>query len=60
MGLLVPLAGTMNPSLVTLLSPMLFGLPHMRGLPSGLVGALMAGALGWLLARSVLETQGIG
>lgn len=59
LGVLVPLAGTVNPSVVTLLSAVLFGLPHMRGMPSGLVGALMAGALGWLLARSVLETQGI-
>lgn len=59
LGVLVPLAGTVNPSVVTLLSAALFGLPHVRGMPSGLVGALMAGLLGWLLARSVLETQGI-
>ncbi len=59
LGVLVPLAGTVHPSVVTLLSAVLFGLPHLRGLPSGLGGALMAGVLGWLLARSVLETQGI-
>jgi membrane protease YdiL (CAAX protease family) len=58
-GVLVPLMGTVDPSVVTGLSALLFGAPHLRGMPSGLVGALMAGVLGWLLARSVLETQGL-
>lgn len=59
LGVLVPLAGTVDPSVITLLSAVLFGLPHLRGIPSGVMGALMAGTLGWILARSVLETQGI-
>lgn len=58
-GVLVPLMGTVDPTVVTWLSALLFGAPHLRGMPSGLVGALMAGVLGWLLARSVLETQGL-
>lgn len=44
--------------MVTVLSALLFGAPHLRGMPSGLVGALVAGVRGWLLARSVLETHG--
>ena len=30
-----------------------------KQLLAGIVGALMAGLLGWLLAKSVLETSGI-
>lgn len=59
LGVLVPLAGRVDSTVITLLSAILFGAPHLRGFPNGLVGASMAGVLGWLLARSVLETQGI-
>ncbi|MGD9753818.1 MAG: CPBP family glutamic-type intramembrane protease [Acidimicrobiia bacterium] len=44
---------------MALLSAVLFGLPHLRGLPSGAVGAVMAGVLGWLLCLSVLQTGGM-
>jgi hypothetical protein len=37
----------------------MFGLPHYFGTPSGVIGVLMAGFLGWLLAMSLVETQGI-
>ncbi|AHF00172.1 hypothetical protein THITH_11215 [Thioalkalivibrio paradoxus ARh 1] len=42
-----------------LISAIAFGAPHLRGMPNGLIGAIMAGFLGWLLAKSVIETHGI-
>jgi hypothetical protein len=36
-----------------------FGLGHYYGVPYGIVGVAMAFFLGWLLARSMLETRGL-
>lgn len=36
-----------------------FGLAHYYGMPYGIVGVLMAGTLGWLLGKSMLETRGL-
>jgi hypothetical protein len=36
-----------------------FGLFHYYGIPYGVIGVLMAGFLGWLLGKSMLETRGI-
>jgi hypothetical protein len=58
-GVIVPLAGSIERAYIQLLSAVSFGIPHLCGMPNGLVGALMAGFLGWLLAKSVLETNGI-
>jgi len=41
-------------------SALIFGSVHWFGIPGGAVGALMAGFLGWLLARSIQDTRGIG
>jgi membrane protease YdiL (CAAX protease family) len=35
-----------------------FGIWHYYGVPYGLVGVVMAGILGWLLGKSMLETKG--
>lgn len=59
LGFIVPLAGQMDPAWICLFSALFFGIPHLRGMPDGIAGALMAGFLGWLLARSVMETHGI-
>ena len=59
LGIIVPLAGVISPDYILLLSAIAFGAPHLRGMPNGIVGALMAGFLGWLLAKSVMETNGI-
>lgn len=59
LGFIVPLAGQMDSAWICLLSALFFGAPHLRGMPDGIAGALMAGFLGWLLARSVMETHGI-
>ncbi len=59
LGFIVPLYGTIDPGNILIISAIAFGAPHLRGMPNGLVGAVMAGFLGWLLAKSVVETHGI-
>lgn len=51
--------GVVPRSTVALISALLFGLPHYFGTPGGVVGALMAGFIGWLLAKSIQETEGV-
>jgi membrane protease YdiL (CAAX protease family) len=58
-GIIVPLYGALSVPVILLISGVMFGIPHYFGTPSGLIGVLMAGFLGWLLAMSVVETQGI-
>lgn len=41
-------------------SALLFGSVHWFGIPGGPIGALMAGFLGWLMARSIQDVRGIG
>jgi hypothetical protein len=36
-----------------------FGLGHFYGVPYGIVGVVLAWFLGWILARSMLETRGL-
>lgn len=43
-----------------MVSALLFGIPHYLGTPGQLIGVLAAGFLGWFLAKSVLETKGLG
>lgn len=40
------------------LSALTFGLVHYFGVPSGIPGVLMAGFIGWILSKSMIETQG--
>jgi uncharacterized protein len=35
-----------------------FGIGHYYGVPYGVIGVLMAGFLGWILGKSMLETRG--
>ena len=42
-----------------LISGGIFGCAHYFGSPGGVIGVLMAGFLGWLLAKSMQETGGI-
>ncbi len=42
---------------VYIISAILFGLPHFVGIPSGLLGTIMAGILGLVLAKSLDETN---
>jgi hypothetical protein len=36
-----------------------FGIAHFYGVPYGVIGVLLAWFLGWILARSMLETRGL-
>ena len=54
------LAGKIGSSTICWISAIIFGLPHFFGTPSGFFGVIMSGLLGWLLAKSVLETKGLG
>ena len=58
LAVIVPLYGTIEAQYILIFSAIAFGAPHLRGMPNGIVGALMAGVLGWLLAKSMLETSG--
>ena len=35
-----------------------FGIEHFYGVPSGILGVLLASFLGWFLGKSMLETKG--
>ena len=59
LGIIVPLFGTIDTDYILIFSAAAFGAPHLRGMPNGIVGALMAGLLGWLLAKSMIETNGM-
>ncbi len=59
MGIVSPLYGLLSVPVIVLISGAVFGIPHYFGTPSGIIGVLMAGFLGWLLALSLVETQGL-
>jgi hypothetical protein len=58
LGIVSPLKGLLTPITVCFISAILFGLPHFFGMPNGIVGVLMAGVLGFVLAKSMIETNG--
>jgi hypothetical protein len=53
------LDGIFSRPTIYMISALIFGVPHYFGVSGGLMGALMAGFLGWLLAKSIAETEGI-
>ncbi len=55
LGALAPVVGGAQALLIT---AVYFGIGHFYGVPYGIVGVVMAGLLGWLLGKSMLETQG--
>jgi uncharacterized protein len=59
LGVIVPLYGDVKTSYILLISAVAFGVPHLRGMPNGIIGAFMAGLLGWILAKSAIETNGL-
>lgn len=58
-GINGPLDGLMSPQKIFLISAIIFGLAHFRGMPNGLIGVVLAGLLGYILSKSVHETHGI-
>jgi membrane protease YdiL (CAAX protease family) len=57
-NLLAALAPAFGKEDALLMSAALFGIQHYYGVPYGIAGILMAGILGWLLGKSMLETKG--
>jgi len=57
-GLVAPLKGILAPATIFLVSAIIFGLAHIKGMPSGIIGMSLAGILGYVLAKSVFETHG--
>ncbi len=53
-----PLTKALPKEVVLLLSGLYFGSFHYYGVPSGIIGVIMASFLGWFLARSMFETKG--
>lgn len=58
-AVLGPLAGELPKGALVLASAVFFGAAHVDGVPSGPIGAVMSGVLGWFLARAMLETRGL-
>ncbi|MEZ4672441.1 MAG: CPBP family intramembrane glutamic endopeptidase [Anaerolineae bacterium] len=58
-SLLAPLLNVVGKSQALLMTAALFGLWHFYGVPYGVLGVVMAGFLGWLLGKSMLETRGL-
>ena len=59
-GILGNIPVTSSKMVVLILSAVLFGLPHYFGNPSGIVGVLMSGVLGYIVSKASYETQGLG
>lgn len=53
------LEGVVGKNQSLLLMATYFGLGHYYGIPYGIVGVLMAGFLGWVLGKSMIETHGL-
>lgn len=59
LGVVVVLKGRLKDKTIPLISALLFGTIHYWGNPGGFLGVIVAGFLGWFLAKSILETKGI-
>jgi uncharacterized protein len=59
LGVVVALDGALNDRTIAIVSGILFGSVHYFGRPGRITGIIVAGFLGWLLAKSILETKGI-
>jgi membrane protease YdiL (CAAX protease family) len=54
------LDGKLNTGTICIISAIMFGVPHFFGTPGGFFGVIVTGALGWILAKSVVESRGLG
>lgn len=59
LSVVTALDGILPRPVIYLISGVIFGIPHYFGMPGGILGSLMAGFLGWLLAKSIAETEGM-
>ena len=59
LGIVVVFKGFLSDKVIPFVSAFIFGSVHYFGNPGGIAGVLLAGFLGWLLCKSILETKGI-
>ena len=59
LGVVVSLHGSVSDKTIPMISALIFGVIHYWGRPGGITGVIVAGFLGWFLAKSILETRGI-
>ena len=59
LGVVVVLKDKLTDKTIPLISALIFGTVHYWGNPGGFSGVILAGFLGWFLAKSILETKGI-
>lgn len=57
-AVLAPLHPVVGKAHSILMGAVFFGLGHFYGVPYGIIGVIMASALGYLLSKSMLETKG--
>lgn len=58
-GVVVSFYGVLPNRLIYLIAGLSFGIPHYFGTPGGPFGVLLTVFLGWLLAKSIVETRGV-
>lgn len=58
-GVVVSLKNILPGKYISIISGLIFGTVHFWGNPGGIIGLLVAGFLGWFLAKSILETKGV-
>lgn len=58
-SLLSVLVGPIGPRQALWMVAAYFGIAHFYGIPYGLIGVALAWFLGWILAKSMLETRGL-
>jgi hypothetical protein len=58
-SLLSVLVGPLGPRQALWMVAAYFGIAHFYGIPYGLIGVALAWFLGWILAKSMLETRGL-
>jgi membrane protease YdiL (CAAX protease family) len=58
-GINGPLTGILSPNKIYFISAIIFGIAHFQGMPNGIFGVILAGLLGYILSKSVYETNGI-
>ena len=58
-GMVVVCKDLLSDRVIAMLSGAVFGSIHFFGNPGGVTGMIVAGFLGWLLCKSILETKGI-
>jgi hypothetical protein len=57
-ALMAPIFPLVGKHQTMLMMAVLFGFGHFYGVPYGVLGVVMAAALGWILSKSMLETKG--